>query len=160
MLAPDPPILKNNSSPPTLISILPSYHPPPLTNQVRQQYTPTLTLPPELNLNFTHIPTTDTDTPQSHPTIQKTICMHRYAKDAIQRDTGGNCSAANNLLLLWNYQPLDKPIPIVTYQGQDSTTSNNLEAVGTGIIKMIVGDTTVNWLTLYTLQFHRHNHLA
>jgi hypothetical protein len=38
----------------------------------------------------------------------------------------------------------------VTYQGQNKRTVNNFEAVGTGIIKLIVDDTTVNWLALYT----------
>jgi hypothetical protein len=82
--------------------------------------------------------------------VRKIIRMHWYTKDAIQGDTGANCSATNNISLLWNYRPLNKPIPIVTYQGQDKRTVNNFEAVGTGIIKMIVDDTTVDWLTLYT----------
>jgi hypothetical protein len=88
----------------------------------------------------------------SHPTTphKKIIRMHWYAKDAIPGDTGANCSATNNISLLWNYQPLSKPIPIVTYQGQDKRSVNSFEAVGTGIIKMIVDDTTINWLTLYT----------
>jgi hypothetical protein len=76
--------------------------------------------------------------------VQKIIRMHWYAKGAIQGDTGANCSATNNISLLWNYQPLTKPIPIVTYQGQDNSTTNNFEAIGTGIIKMIADETTVN----------------
>jgi hypothetical protein len=135
-----------------LLSILPSYHPPPelLVHQVHQENKPQLSTSPEINLDFTHIPATKYDTPKSSMAIRKIIRMNRYAKDAIQGDTGANCSATNNISLLWDYWPLTKPTPIVTYQGQDKRTVNNFEAVGTGIIKMIVDDTTVNSLTLYT----------
>jgi hypothetical protein len=94
--------------------------------------------------------------------VRKIIRMHWYAKDAIQGDTGANCSATNNISLLWNFRPLSKTIPIVTYQGQDERTVNNFEAAGTGIIKMIVDDTTVNWLTLYTPNstLHWHYHIS
>jgi hypothetical protein len=143
----------NDGLPPRkLISILPSYHPPPelRVHQVHQENKPQFSLLPEINLDLTHIPATEYDTPKSSMVVRKIICIHWYAKYATQGDTGANCSATNNISLLWNYWPLNKPIPIVTYQGQDKCTVINFEAVGTGIIKMIVDDTTVNWLTLHT----------
>jgi hypothetical protein len=144
--------INDEFSPRKLITILPSYHPPPelLVHRVHQENEPQLSIPPETILDFMHIPATKYDTPKSSMVVRKIIHMHQYAKDTIQGDTGANCSATNNISLLWKYWPLTKPIPIVTYQGQDESTVHNFEPVGTGIIKMIVDDTTVNWLTLYT----------
>jgi hypothetical protein len=142
----------DGQTPDTLVSILPSYHPPPLPS-VHKVTSPTvhnISLPPEINIDLTHIPYDHTITTQRQPILRKTIRMHRLAKDAIQGDTGANCSATNNLALLWHYQPLKHPIPIITYQGKNKDTPHKFEAIGTGIIKMIVEDTTINWLTLYT----------
>jgi hypothetical protein len=84
-------------------------------------------------------------------TIRKTHRMHLVTKDDIQGDTGANCSATNNRDILWNYKELETPIKIVTYQGDhENRISHNLEAIGTGLIKMVIKDTTLSWLTLYT----------
>jgi hypothetical protein len=109
-----------------------------------------LSLPPEINMDLTYISKDNTINTQPFPILQKTIRMQRLARDAIQGNSGANCSATNNRSLLWNYQSLEQPILIVTYQGKDKAIPNNFEAIGTGIIKMIVDDTTINWLTLYT----------
>lgn len=141
-----------NDTPDNLVSILPNYHPPPhpIISKTKTDHNPPHYLPPEIHLNITHIPDDDNDHTQPLPTIRKTIRMHRLSKDAIQGDTGANCSATNDLNLLWDYRPLNKPIPIITYQGNDDNNSTNFEAVGTGVIKMIIDDKTINWLTLYT----------
>jgi hypothetical protein len=76
--------------------------------------------------------------------------MHCLAQDAMQGDTGANCSATKNLSLLWNYQPLNNPIPNITYQGKYHDETTDFQAIGMGIIKMIVDNTTIDWLTLYT----------
>jgi hypothetical protein len=121
-------------------------------NQTTKPTHPTLSLPPEIQLQPIYIPPTTSTPQQSLPTLRKTINMQmqRFADDSIQGDTGANCSATNNKNLLWNYQPLTRPIPIVTYQGTDNTISNTFEAVGMGTIKMIVEDMTMDWLALYT----------
>jgi hypothetical protein len=111
---------------------------------------PSLTLPPEVLIDLTYILPDDDIPLQTLPTLRKTIRLHRLAKDAIQGDTGANCSATNNRTLLWDYKPLETPIPITTYQDQNNTMTTQFEAIGTGIIKMIVDDTTIDWLTLYT----------
>jgi hypothetical protein len=58
----------NNDGFPTRkqISILPSYHLPPelLVHRVHQENKPQLSLPPEINLGFTHILATKYDTPK------------------------------------------------------------------------------------------------
>jgi hypothetical protein len=58
-------------------------------------------------------------------------------------------SMTNNLSLFWNYQPLNNPIPIITYQGKDHDETTDFQAIGMGIIKMIVDNTTIDWITLY-----------
>ena len=85
---------------------------------------------------------------QPIPHIRKTLKMRCISRDDLQGDTGANCSATNNRDLLWNCKALDKPIPIMTYE-DSSQTMTQFEAIGTGILKMIVEDTTLNWLTLY-----------
>jgi hypothetical protein len=129
-------------------------HPPdeipqtqPIITKIRKYY-PT----PEIHVDTTYIPTDDEPLLHSLPTLRKTINIQvqRFKSDNIQGDTGANCSATNNKNLLWNFKTLPKPIPIVTYQGTDNPTTDNFEATGTGIIKMIIDDTIMEWLALYT----------
>jgi hypothetical protein len=113
--------------------------------------TTTHQLPTEINLNMTYIEddnnnnTTDIITMR----INKTRRIQRIVKGGIQGDTGANCSATNDKSLLWDYKELEQPIPIITYN-DESEEKHSFEATGTGIIKMIVQDTTMNWLALYT----------
>jgi hypothetical protein len=100
--------------PDTLVSNLPNHHPPP---------THLHTLPPEIHVDLTYIPANEDIPLQIMPTLRKTIRLHCLAKDAIQGDTGANCSATNNPQLLWNYKPLDTPIPITTYQDHNNNSS-------------------------------------
>jgi hypothetical protein len=130
------------------ISHQPTYHPYTI-NRMRQN-TPIETLPPEIHVTLDPLDHMITITKNNAVTSQRTRTVHRMkliSKDAIQGDTGANCSATNNRNILWDYKTLPSPIPIVTYQ-DDHT--ERFEAIGTGIIKMIVNDNTLSWLTLYT----------
>jgi hypothetical protein len=71
-------------------------------------------------------------------------------KDQLQGDTGANCSATNDVLILWYYKILSRPIPITTYS-DESTDEPSCVAIGTGILKIIANDNIItNWTMLHT----------
>lgn len=73
-------------------------------------------------------------------------------KEEIQGDTGANCTATNQLDILWNVKWLQNPIPVATYS-TDTSGDHACYAVAVGIIKIITDDNTIlECQTLYCPQ--------
>jgi hypothetical protein len=67
-----------------------------------------------------------------------------------QGDTGANVGATHDRRLLWNYRLLKTPIPVITYNNDD-TTGTSFSAIGIGQCKTISNDNTVlYWTMLHT----------
>lgn len=66
--------------------------------------------------------------------------MESSKRHHVQGDTGANVSATNDITILWNFQPLTKPINITTYDGNETSPC---QAVGRGIIKIVANDNSV-----------------
>lgn len=83
--------------------------------------------------------------------IRKTIKLNILDGNALQGDTGANCSATNLKDILWDYRTLTKPIPITTYNKEGTESYDTFQAVGTGIIKVIDNNQDVmHFLALHT----------
>jgi hypothetical protein len=73
-------------------------------------------------------------------------------KQEIQGDTGANCTATNQLDILWNVKWLNTPIPVATYS-TDTLGDHACYAVAVGIIKIITDDNSIlECQTLYCPQ--------
>jgi hypothetical protein len=91
------------------------------------------------------------------PTISKVTERHQFRKlreirinTQCQGDTGANVGATHDKRLLWNYRTLDTPIPVITYN-KDDTDGSSCEAIGIGQLKTISNDNTVMyWTMLHT----------
>jgi hypothetical protein len=67
-----------------------------------------------------------------------------------QGDTGANVGATHDKRILWNYRTLDTPIPVQTYN-KDDTNGPSCEAIGIGQCKTISNDNSVMyWTMLHT----------
>ena len=82
---------------------------------------------------------------------QNTIKIRLLQKQAIQGDTGANCTATNLKHIIWDYKRLTNPIPITTYDNEAQDTEVHLTAEGIGTIKIVTNEQTViKCFVLYT----------
>ena len=82
---------------------------------------------------------------------RNTIKIRLLQKQAIQGDTGANCTATNLKHIIWDYKRLVNPIPITTYDNEAQDTEVHLTAEGIGTIKIVTNEQTViKCFVLYT----------